>query len=264
MTENRPVDAMNPSAESYSPELDALLAAAARPAPEDPRARERALTAFRAAREEGAFRSPARPEDDWRPGEKRGRRPFKVVLGAFTASVALGGAALAAGVVPEPFGRGEDPAPAVGSAAGLPSPGAGTGLPPRASTAAPSGAPGAGESSRAPDGRPLQAEDQEARCRAYESVEGRGRALDSAAWQQLQQAAGGPDEVAGYCGELLHGSGSGRGSAAATAGPAVPDPQETAQPGEPVRDDGRDGGGGTGDSAVDAGGRESAGRSGGS
>ncbi|GAA2497570.1 hypothetical protein GCM10010406_37600 [Streptomyces thermolineatus] len=257
---------MNPSAESYSPELDALLAAAARPAPEDPRARERALTAFRAAREEGALRAPARPEDDWRPGEKRGRRPFKVVLGAFTASVALGGAALAAGVVPEPFGRGEEPAPAVGSAAGLPSPDAGTGLPPRASSAAPSGAPGTGGSSRAPDGRPTPAEDEEARCRAYESVGGRGRALDSAAWQQLQQAAGGPDEVAEYCGELLHGggSGSGRGSAAATAGVTVPDPQETAQPGEPVRDDGRDGGGGTGDDAVDGGGRESAGRSGGS
>lgn len=43
------------------------------------------------------------------------------------------------------------------------------------------------------------APDTEAGCRAYERLEGRGKALDAAVWQRLVAAAGGEEGVAAHC-----------------------------------------------------------------
>jgi hypothetical protein len=45
----------------------------------------------------------------------------------------------------------------------------------------------------------VTAADTEAQCRAYEDVEGRGKAMDATAWQRLVTAAGGERNVAAYC-----------------------------------------------------------------
>jgi hypothetical protein len=58
-------------------------------------------------------------------------------------------------------------------------------------------------SAHAPADHPSQAQDTEAHCRAYESVRGRGNALNSTAWQRLITAAGGEENVAAYCAEQL-------------------------------------------------------------
>ncbi|EGX54583.1 hypothetical protein SZN_37181, partial [Streptomyces zinciresistens K42] len=50
-----------------------------------------------------------------------------------------------------------------------------------------------------PPVRPPAARDTEAECRAWDRIEGRGRAADSTAWRRLVAAAGGPDKVAAYC-----------------------------------------------------------------
>ncbi|MFB7503899.1 hypothetical protein [Streptomyces broussonetiae] len=54
-----------------------------------------------------------------------------------------------------------------------------------------------------PTDRPASAQDAEAHCRAYQQVQGRGKALDAKVWQQLVAAAGGKDGVADYCSEQL-------------------------------------------------------------
>ncbi|OUC93914.1 hypothetical protein CA983_35740, partial [Streptomyces swartbergensis] len=47
------------------------------------------------------------------------------------------------------------------------------------------------------------AQDTEARCRAYEQVDGRGKAMDATAWKRLVEAAGGARNVTEYCAEQL-------------------------------------------------------------
>ncbi|SBT95606.1 hypothetical protein GA0115233_114812, partial [Streptomyces sp. DI166] len=54
-----------------------------------------------------------------------------------------------------------------------------------------------------PTDRPDTAKDTEAHCRAYPRVSGSGRALESAAWKRLTEAAGGADKVETYCANLL-------------------------------------------------------------
>ncbi|MGW7244195.1 hypothetical protein [Streptomyces sp. NPDC054804] len=54
-----------------------------------------------------------------------------------------------------------------------------------------------------PTDRPAIAQDTEAHCRAYDRVQGRGKALGATAWQRLVAAAGGTDKVAVYCSEQL-------------------------------------------------------------
>ena len=83
----------------------------------------------------------------------------------------------------EDVGRTETPSPGTtGPAAGVP-------------TGPPESAPGK------PD-RPGTAKDTAAHCRAYERVRGRGKAMDSTAWQRLVTAAGGEENVTAYCAEL--------------------------------------------------------------
>ncbi|MGW0375504.1 hypothetical protein ACWDZW_42985, partial [Streptomyces coeruleorubidus] len=51
--------------------------------------------------------------------------------------------------------------------------------------------------------RPAPARDTEARCRAYEQVDGRGKAMEATAWKRLVEAAGGERNVTAYCAEQL-------------------------------------------------------------
>ncbi|MCT9145653.1 hypothetical protein N4G67_42450, partial [Streptomyces violarus] len=84
----------------------------------------------------------------------------------------------------------------------------------------PSGdSPGTGSAPAHPD-RPAPAQDTEARCRAYQQVEGRGRALDATAWQRLVEAAGGERNVTAYCAEQLSEAKPGGNEGPANKGPA--------------------------------------------
>ncbi|MFF4231957.1 hypothetical protein [Streptomyces sp. NPDC001820] len=193
MTENRPRGVMNPEHEQQTPTLEDLLAAAARPTPFSAEAEVRAVVAFRAARQAGAPAAPTRPEDDWRPKSPGVEiRWIRTGIGALVAAAMLGGVAMASGTIPTPFGEPPlepGPAPSVSSRqAEIPEP-------------EPSSTTGPG--ARIPGERPPAAKDDLARCRAYESKERRGGALDSTAWQRLEDAAGGPDAVAAYCARLL-------------------------------------------------------------
>ncbi|MFG1669711.1 hypothetical protein [Streptomyces sp. Y7] len=169
--------------------LEALLSAAMlrghRP---DAEGEQRAVAAFRAARDEGVHRARTRRRDDWRPRERRWPAfSVKTTLSVFVASLTLGGAAFAAigtaGFSDDSAGDNSRPAPA-GSAPDRPA-------------AEPSGAGSAGP------GHPATAEDTEAKCRAYDQVKDTGKALDATAWQRLVAAAGGADKVNAYCAEQL-------------------------------------------------------------
>jgi hypothetical protein len=54
----------------------------------------------------------------------------------------------------------------------------------------------------APAERPPTAKDTLAHCRAYEKLRGRGKALNSTAYQRLVTAAGGEANVSAYCATL--------------------------------------------------------------
>ncbi|MER7107904.1 hypothetical protein [Streptomyces sp. NPDC000229] len=89
----------------------ALLAAVVRNAEVDPAGEERAVAAFRAARDEGRHAvGKTRRRDDWRPGrEQRRRRSLRAAAMGLAATVLLGGVAVAAqtGAIPSPFGGGD-------------------------------------------------------------------------------------------------------------------------------------------------------------
>ncbi|MCZ4103528.1 hypothetical protein [Streptomyces sp. H39-C1] len=198
------------------PALDALLAAAARPCPVDPDAAEQAMTAFRTARDAGAH-ADARPRrrDDWRPKPQHSRaRSLKAAVAALVASVTIGGVAMAAGALPDPFGGEGDDKPTPGSSRSssaqqrpggpetkreqTPEPD------PEASQHASTGGPARGNSGEHDlADAPAPAQNAEALCRAYERAIGHGKAGDSAAWSRLEAAAGGARNVAPYCEKLL-------------------------------------------------------------
>lgn len=181
------------------PPLESLLAAALRGRAEDREAETQAVAAFRVARDGGTRTARTRRRDDWRPGEER--RPSRSLRAAFAvllAGLTLGGVAFAAigpithdttghrgAAVPRPSGSTADrlPGPVPSAVPGASAPG----------TPAPGGS----------EGRPPRARDTEAHCRAYASVRGRGRALDSRAWQRLVTAAGGEDKVEAFCAAQL-------------------------------------------------------------
>ncbi|MER6737656.1 hypothetical protein [Streptomyces puniciscabiei] len=172
--------------------LETALAAVLRTGDTGPWAEQRAVAAFRDARDAGAHRARTRRRDDWRPAaERRARRSLKMTFGAVFASLALGGVAVAA------IGS-------AGSSAGGTGAGARTGRPSAVAPGRPGGAPTVAPSDGSrPTDRPPSAKDTEAHCRAYEQVQGRGKALDATAWQRLVTAAGGEDKVAAYCSEQL-------------------------------------------------------------
>ncbi|MET9042403.1 hypothetical protein ABZX34_05815 [Streptomyces sp. NPDC004362] len=193
--------------------LETALAAAVRGGDVDAGAEQRAVAAFRAARDAGAHRARTRRRDDWRVREERRvGRPLRTTFAVILASLTLGGVAVAA----------------IGSA-GSSSHGAGPGTGDKPSTGA-SALPGKEPSAVSPTrpgraDRPDTAKDTAAHCRAYAQVKGRGKALDSTAWQRLVTAAGGEEKVTAYCAGRLAGSkaadgpsGSGKSGAGAGQG----------------------------------------------
>ncbi|WP_192583585.1 hypothetical protein [Streptomyces albicerus] len=173
--------------------LEALLAALPE-AGADPEGEQRAVAAFRAARDAGTHRARTRRRDDWRPRvQRRAWHSARAAVALSLASLTLSGVAVAAiGVVRSSDDGHRDQKPSQPSASA--SSRAGAGAPPAASRT-----PGA---SATPD-HPATAQDTKAHCRAYEKVKGRGKALDATAWQQLVEAAGGEKNVAAYCAEQL-------------------------------------------------------------
>jgi hypothetical protein len=184
------------------PVLEGLLADAMCSGALDADAEQRAVAAFRAARDAGAHRTRTRRRDDWRPREHgRARRSLRTTLTLALAGLTLGGVAYAT----------------IGSVGGS-SHDDGHGARQRQQTpAGPSATDSRTPGASAKPDRPETAKDTEAHCRAYEKkVDGDGKALDSTAWQRLIAAAGGEANVRAYCAEQL-------GAATATAKPGKVD-----------------------------------------
>lgn len=181
--------------------LETLLAAALREAAGDGgpggAAERQAVAAFRVARDAGAHRARTRHRDDWRPrAQRRTRRSVKATIALFLSSLTLGGVAVAA-IGTADFSADDHAADRPSPAAPASSPG--STQPAATPSASGPAAPGAAAS---PD-RPPTAQDTEARCRAYESVKDQGKTLESTAWQQLVDAAGGGANVEAYCARQL-------------------------------------------------------------
>ncbi|MEU3334390.1 hypothetical protein ACWCQ1_31515 [Streptomyces sp. NPDC002144] len=194
------------------PELEFLLAGVMRSAGVDGEAEQRAVAAFREARDAGAHRARTRRRDDWRPRERtRTRRSLRATLTLSLAGLTLGGVAFAAiGTVGSSGPDHKNPPQAQ----------------PTAPTTHPSprGSDGSTAPGSAHPAHPSTAQDTEAHCKAYEHVKGNGKALQSTAWQRLITAAGGEANVAAYCAEQLGLQtatpmpGSGKGNGADDAG----------------------------------------------
>ncbi|MFB7494178.1 hypothetical protein ACFC09_05640 [Streptomyces sp. NPDC056161] len=175
----------------------------------DPEAERRAVAAFRAARGTRAHRARTRRRDDWRRSRpRRVRLSAGASLSAVLASLALGGLAVAA-IASAGSPAHEDRRPAVpsvrpadggGTTSGGDRPSAAPSTSPTATGPAPASSAATGSAAdHARRDRPATAADLLAHCRAYEQVKGRGKALDSTAWQRLVTAAGGAEKVAAYC-----------------------------------------------------------------
>ncbi|MFE6284949.1 hypothetical protein [Streptomyces sp. NPDC057877] len=171
--------------------LEALLTTALREGRIDADAEQRAVAAFRTARDAGAHRARARTRrrDDWRPrAHRRAGRSLKATLAVVLGSLTLGGVAVAA----------------IGSAGSTSDDAGKARTRPETSTLSPktptqgSAPTGPSAATTSPDG-PSTAQDTEAQCRAYEQVAGRGQALDATAWQRLVAAAGGEEKVDAFC-----------------------------------------------------------------
>ncbi|RPF35802.1 hypothetical protein [Streptomyces sp. TLI_185] len=195
-------DGMAVGAESgpAGPALELLLAAAIRETALDAEGEQRAVAAFRAARDAGVHQARTRRRDDWRPREqRRTRRSLKATLTMALASLTLGGVAVAAIGSVHSSDEDHDNRQQPGPSATAPDTSAG-----QASQGA-SGTPGRAD----PSDRPSTAQDTEAHCRAYQAVKGHGKAMDATVWQRLIEAAGGEQKVAAYCAEQLAQAGSG-------------------------------------------------------
>ncbi|MET8243772.1 hypothetical protein ABZV31_04650 [Streptomyces sp. NPDC005202] len=165
---------------------------ALRQQPLDTSAEQAALTAFRSARtaNDGAVRT--RRRDDWRPRTRKQRWTRGSAL-TLAASTLLGGIAVASiGVVDST----QHHAPEARTSNSPLRPPTATPRGQRSPSTAPGTAPTASPS------HPGTAKNIEAHCRAYERIKGRGHALNATAWQRLVRAAGGEQQVAGYCAQL--------------------------------------------------------------
>ncbi|MBP0458336.1 hypothetical protein [Streptomyces montanisoli] len=219
-----------------SAELEAALGNAMCDATLDAHAQQQAVAAYRAARDAGLHeQARARRGDDWRSPRTPVRRSVRIAVAALLASLALGGAAFAAIELPKSSGGGTHhdaprptgSGPAATSDASSPAH-ANTPATAGPSNAPPSGSAGSSAGSRS-TGRPPTAKDIQAHCRAYASVKGHGKALDSPGWQRFIAAAGGEDHVSAYCAHVLpdSGSGSGSGSGKQQGRKASPEPKNT-------------------------------------
>ncbi|MGW2718142.1 hypothetical protein [Streptomyces sp. NPDC001492] len=169
--------------------LESLLTDAMCSGALDADAEQRAVAAFRAARDAGTLRARTRRRDDWRPREHaRARRSLRATLTLALAGLTMGGVAFAA--IGSVGGSSHDDGKAARQRQHAP-------LVPSARASGTSGA------DAGPD-QPETAKDTEAHCRAYEKkLDGNGKALDSTAWQRLIAAAGGEANVTAYCAEQL-------------------------------------------------------------
>ncbi|WP_405808712.1 hypothetical protein OG524_01720 [Streptomyces sp. NBC_01520] len=183
-----------------------------------------ALAAFCRAHDAGtpARAGRSRRRDDWRPaaGRRSAGTPWKAALGAVVASAALGGVAMAVGVVPVPFDRDPGPAPTVDAPRGPAGPPAvvpvpGTTQEWRPQPAAPSA------SAHGPADPGLVG-----LCRARSA--GGGAGSDQASGR-LAEAAGGQDGVDEFCDRALEESGAGGPSKSAKPSPSVK-PSKSAKP----------------------------------
>ncbi|MFF7339112.1 hypothetical protein ACFZAT_17375 [Streptomyces sp. NPDC008163] len=194
-----------------------LPAATPRAAEQRDRAEERAVAAFREARDRGAHSARTRRRDDWRP-RSRGfaRWSLGAGVGTLVAAVTLGGVAMAGiGTVRDAPGHDTERQPmpelSASSPPALPTP---ERVRPSAGSSTPSRAPGR------PADHPDQAGDTLAKCHAFASVRSRGKALDSPAWQRFLAQAGGESSVDAYCAaeRARHEGGDGKGSSGSQGG----------------------------------------------
>jgi hypothetical protein len=176
-------------------DLEAALGHALRADVLDTTAERRAVAAFRAARDAGVHKEArTRRRDDWRARRSPAGHWVKPTVALFVATFTLGGVAIAAIGSPDSSGSPQDQAPGQRR----PSPTVS-----QPSRTAPKAAEPAMPATSAPQDRPPTAKDIQAHCRAYASVKGRGKVLDSTAWQRFLAAAGGEDNVAAYCADRL-------------------------------------------------------------
>ncbi|MFD5469386.1 hypothetical protein [Streptomyces sp. NPDC127105] len=219
--------------------LESALRRALRAGALDTSAEQRAVAAFRAARAEGVHQQArTRRRDDWRSRHVLGRRSVRAAVAVLLAGLTFSGVAIAAIGSPKSDGKAEDdgrarrhpsptapqaPAPA-STPASAPSAGSGSPTPaPSAGSGSPTPAPSAGSGSPAPApsvtrDHPPTAKDILAHCRAYASVKGRGKALESTAWKRFVEAAGGEDNVDAYCADQLSQAGTGNAGNTGNAG----------------------------------------------
>ncbi|MFF2507812.1 hypothetical protein ACFVTY_31280 [Streptomyces sp. NPDC058067] len=201
MTENPPVREDRPAGPPGAGGFETLLAAAVRSAASSgtaAQAEEKAVAAFREARDLGAHSARTRRRDDWRP-RPRGlaRWSLRTSVGTLVAGLALGGVAMAGiGAVNDDPGADTEQRPSPRRSS--------TGAPERSrpdairpTTTAPP-ASGTGAHGRS-TGHPDNAADTLAKCHAYDSVRARGKALESRAWQRFLAQAGGEAGVDAYC-----------------------------------------------------------------
>lgn len=190
--------------------LEPVLGRALRADSLDASVEQQVVAAFRTAREQGLHEGArTRRRDDWRPRRSPARRSVKTAVAVFLASLTLGGVAIAAIGSPGSAGN-----PRNDGSGGRHSAGVRHTAKPSSGNAAP-----ARSATPAVPGRPPTAKDIQAHCRAYPSVKGRGKALESTAWRRFIAAAGGEDNVAAFCAEKLSRTGTGnagRASAKAT------------------------------------------------
>jgi hypothetical protein len=171
-----------------------LAAAAAPPRHGEVSGEGAAVTAFRAARVDGAARARRGPR-------LRGLLSLRAAM--LAAGVAVAGAGLVTVAATSPFGlpgsdawSGGQPGAAGSSVSASP---ASSSTPPKkgpvtTATGSPWAVPGPGAVGL---------------CRAYDSKgNGRGKALDSPAFQGLVKAAGGKEKVPAYCAQILSAKGS--------------------------------------------------------
>ncbi|MGW3497400.1 hypothetical protein [Streptomyces sp. NPDC001020] len=184
--------------------LETALGDALRADALDPQAERHAVAAFRAAREAGVHKDArTRGRDDWRARRGSLRRGMKAAVALFGASLTLGGVAIAAIGSPDGTRAPQDQA----SGPRHPSPTARQPSSPMPRTDRPDkpaepAEPAEPRTSVAAE-RPPTAKDVQAHCRAYASVKDRGKALESTAWQRFIATAGGEDNVAAFCADLL-------------------------------------------------------------
>ncbi|MGW7365003.1 hypothetical protein ACWGI8_16600 [Streptomyces sp. NPDC054841] len=238
---------MNPEREDprpHTPELEALLEAARRGGTPDPAAQERALAAFRAARDEGVHAAPVRrrrARDDWRPARERRRASVlvKALLAGLVAG-ALGGVAVAAGtgVMPMPFGGDEGPDRARSSSV---SPGPDLSETRRDERGAGGSAGPTGPSTgTAGPTRPDTSSADAALCRVYlAALERKGVPPRGKAVERLEANAGGRERVRAHC-ERVYAAEERRNDPdpARSQGPED-EPEGTPGAGQPTKESGR-------------------------